>query len=121
MIQIYDTRVAETDIIDPDNYEIMKRYVAVVMADVDVHNIEVPTCKEHRVRPLIMSQTRWTAVVICTPKQINHNLTQPARSEAAMLYLGCIYGFFTKDFVKIKGSKKKIKASPCKCMFKGYI
>ena len=30
--------------------------------------------------------------------------------EAALLYVGCIYGFWTEAFVAVKGNKGKMKA-----------
>ena len=49
VIKIFDTKVGEIDIVDPENYNVMKRYITVCMNDVDIHDIVLPTCKEHRV------------------------------------------------------------------------
>ena len=49
VVNIFETKVGEADIVDKENYELLKRYVAIVMANVDVNNIILPTCKDHRV------------------------------------------------------------------------
>ena len=51
-MKIFETKVGEADIVDKDNYELLKRYVTIVMTNVDVSNIILPTCKDHRVGTL---------------------------------------------------------------------
>ena len=44
----FNNRVAEADLQDPGNYELMKSYVVGVLKGTELPYPKIPTCKEHR-------------------------------------------------------------------------
>ena len=56
---IYDLKVAEVDLMDENNYEIMKHYVPKMFRGQELPQPCLPTCKEHRVGTSTFVASSW--------------------------------------------------------------
>lgn len=53
LIQIYEQKMGEQDLIDSGNFELMKAYVPRLLVGVTIPHPDLISCKEHRVRALL--------------------------------------------------------------------
>lgn len=48
LLTVYEVKLAECDLVDPINYEIMKRYIVFLLRGVKLPHPSLISCKEHR-------------------------------------------------------------------------
>ena len=51
-MKILDAKVQETDLQQPENFQVMKAYVIHMMRGVSIPHADLLCCKQHRVRAL---------------------------------------------------------------------
>ena len=112
LLKIFEFRVTEQDLVHPANYELMKNYVPNLLSGVKLPNAKLISCKDHRARGSLIVHVLRSPV----SEQCVHFSKFLTATEAAVMYLSVVYGFWTEDEMKAKGAKRKLKETTYSCL-----